>query len=132
MVKKKFNDDLFVYLDWILKKPIKEPLLQNTPSIFITNRWLSMLDLNTANIVNVTFNRWIKNKFFSSDNFIAGKFYKTVLPKTSKRIFYIKKENKEKYSSQEDESCLAKNLELSQREIQMYNQTLDYLKNSFK
>jgi hypothetical protein len=132
MVKKKFNDDLFVYLDWILKKPTKEPLLQSTPSIFITNRWLSMLDLNAANIVNATFNRWIKNKSFSSDNFIAGKFYKTVLPKTSKRIFYIKKENKEKSSSQDDESCLAKNLELSQREIQMYNQTLDYLKNSFK
>lgn len=127
MIKKKYNDDLFVYLNWILKKPNKDIQLLNTPSIFITNRWLSMVDHNIANIVNTTFNRWILCKEFNSDNFLAGKFYKTVLPYNNKKINYIKKGVKEEVKEKEDISILAKNLEMSEREVNLYNNTLDFL-----
>lgn len=127
MVKKKYNDDLFVYLNWILKKPIQEPQLQNTPSIFITNRWLSMVDKEIANVVNHTFNKWLTCKIFSSDNSLAGKFYRVVLPKNTKRISYLKKPSNTKTSDSEDVEALAKNLEMSQKEILLYNQTLDFL-----
>ena len=128
MVKKKYNDDLFVYLNWILKKPVKELQVQNTPSTYITNRWLSMVDASTANIINVTFNRWLINKAFSSDNLMAGKFYRTLMPFNNKRISYIKKPTADSSKDCEDISNLAKNLEMSQKEIEMYNQTLDLLK----
>jgi hypothetical protein len=128
MVKKKYNDDLFVYLNWILKKPIKELCLQNLPSTFIVNRWLSMVNADTANIVNTTFNRWLLCKSFSSNNLLASKFYRIILPTNNKRISYIKKSSSENNKEIEDLSNLAKNLEMSQKEIEMYNQTLDYLK----
>jgi hypothetical protein len=64
MIKKKYNTDLFGYLNWIVKKTKKEPSEQEAVSIFITNRWLSMVDSTYAKIVNVTFNRWLtKNNF---------------------------------------------------------------------
>lgn len=128
MVKKKYNDDLFVYLDWILKKPVKDLHLQSVPSIYITNRWLSMSSKEIAQIVNTTFNRWIKSKVFSSDNLLAGKFYRTVLPQTKKHIKYLKKDSSSKNKECEDISSLSRNLELSQREIELYNKTLDILK----
>lgn len=127
MIKKKYNDDLFVYLNWILKKPIKEPELQNTPSIFITNRWLSMVDKEIANVVNITFNKWLTNKIFSSDNSLAGKFYRIVLPKNSKKYSYIKKAAASKSLELDDVQILARNLEMSQKEILMYMETLDLL-----
>jgi hypothetical protein len=127
MIKKKYNDDLFVYLDWLLKKPIKDLQLQNVPSTFITNRWLSMTNVDITNIVNTTFNRWLLSKNFSSDNSLASKFYRIVIPKFNKRISYIKKPTLENSKDIEDVSYLAKNLEMSQKEIEMYNQTLDYL-----
>jgi hypothetical protein len=127
MVKKKYNDDLFVYLNWILKKPVKVLQLQNIPSTFITNRWLSMVNKDTASIVNATFNRWLTVKSFSSDNLLAGKFYRILIPSSNKRINYFKKGTLESSKNVEDLSQLAKNLEMSQKEIEMYNQTLDYL-----
>jgi hypothetical protein len=127
MVKKKYNDDLFVYLNWILKKPIQEPQLQNTPTTYITNRWLSMVDREIANVVNITFNKWLTCKIFSSDNSLAGKFYRIVLPKNTKRISYLKKTIINKTSEPEDTEALAKNLEMSQKEILMYKETLDFL-----
>ena len=127
MVKKKYNDDLFVYLNWILKKPIQEPQLQNTPTTYITNRWLSMVDSEIANVVNITFNKWLTCKIFSSDNSLAGKFYRIVLPKNTKRISYLKKTIINKTSEPEDTEALAKNLEMSQKEILMYKETLDFL-----
>lgn len=127
MVKKKYNDDLFVYLNWILKKPIQEPQLQNIPSTFITNRWLSMIDKEVANVVNITFNKWLTCKIFSTDNSLAGKFYRIVLSKNTKRISYLKKTTINKPSELEDTEALAKNLEMSQKEILMYKETLDFL-----
>ena len=127
MVKKKYNDDLFVYLNWILKKPIQEPQLQNTPSTFITNRWLSMVDKEIANVVNITFNKWLTCKIFSADNSLAGKFYRIVLSKNTKRISYLKKTTVNKPSELEDTEALAKNLEMSQKEILIYKETLDFL-----
>lgn len=132
MIKKKYNDDLFVYLNWILKKPIKELEVQSTPSIFITNRWLSMTEVGIANIVNNTFNRWVTQKNFNSDPIMAGKFYKILIPKNNKRISYIKKPTTETNKESEDVLLMSQNLEISQREIELYNQTLDIVQSKLK
>lgn len=60
---------------------------------FLVNRWLSMLDGNSAKIINDTVNRY-GHVFNSSEHY---KFLCNVLPKYKKqRINYIKKPSKEK------------------------------------
>jgi chorismate mutase len=122
MTKKVYNNDLFVYLDWILKK--KGSLsIESLPYPFIVNRWLSMADPSIAQIVNATSNRWINVKnSISSDQLQIAKFFKTVLPVFKKRISYIKKVSKEKET--EDFTIVAKNMECSIREVEILEKTL--------
>lgn len=130
MNKKKYNDDLFPYLNWLSKKT-SILSIQQFPTAFITNRWLSMIDSSYAQIVNVTINRWINKTFFSKENEIVGKFYRLVLPKINKKFSYIKRNSKETTDSSEI-SLYAETMELSQREIQLYNNTLEELKQKVK
>lgn len=129
---KKYTDELFVCLDWILKKKSKVHPEITPPSIFIINRWLSMADPLIAQIVNVTVNRWIYKTNISKENTLINKFYKTILPTKNSRISYLKKEKSNNKKNQEldlDEKNYCYNLELSQREINLYNQTLEELEN---
>jgi hypothetical protein len=129
---KKYTDELFVCLDWILKKNPKDLPEITPPSTFIINRWLSMADPLMAQVVNVTANRWIYKTNLSKENTLINKFYRTVLPKKNSRIFYIKKEKSSNKNNQEldlEEKNYCHNLELSLREINLYNQTLEELKN---
>jgi len=127
MIKKKYNTDLFGYLNWIVKKTKKEPSEQEAVSIFITNRWLSMVDSTYAKIVNVTFNRWLTKNNFLHNNLIAGKFFKTVLPFCTKKFNYIKGESKNKETEDSESELIAKASEISLREINLYNHTLEVL-----
>lgn len=130
MVKKAFNNDLFGYLDWILKKRGTEPSEQNVPYSFLVNRWLSMADPVIAQIVNATTNKWISEDGIATDGLMMGKFYKIILPKFTRKINYIKKAIKEK--DHEDSINIAQSMQLSVREIEIYEKTLAEIKKAVK
>ena len=81
------------------------------------NRWVSMYSPNIAEIINHTTNRLFPIFETKKDNY---KFLLAVLPKCNfRRIRYIKKVKRDK----EDDAAvqmIAKNLELSKREINYY------------
>jgi chorismate mutase len=131
MIKNNKDDSLFVYLDWILKKKSKGNGDQTPISPFILNRWLSMADNNIAQMVNATTNRWLltKNQNMSDPNFI-GSFFRTILPKFTKRISYIKKIAKEKTT--EDYLNIANSMQCSTKEIEMYEKTLAEIRHTLK
>lgn len=117
-MKKNTNNNLFDTLNWILKKNPKESndLLESN---FILNRWLSMVSPEMAKIINATGNRWNK----SNTKFSMAKFYKSILPKCSDRIFYIKKKTKEKET--EDHKEMTNSLEISRRELIFFENALE-------
>jgi hypothetical protein len=130
MVKKNTIDGLFPLLDWILKKKGKLPTDLNLPGSFLINRWLSMTDPSIAQIVNATSNRWINKTELAKDNHSIYKFFYLVLPKTIKKISYIKKSGKE-YNN-EDVTDTATSMECSTKEIEFYNKTLAELNGKLK
>lgn len=117
------QNNLFDILDFVLKKTDIDIDLHENNNIFILNRWLSMSDQNIAKIINSTSNRWLLKN--NHTNFL--KFYRSFLPKINKKIKYIKKPLKNKNEEQTDILKLAKNFELSSREIEMYENTIDFL-----
>ena len=122
-MNKKPKDDLFPYLNWLIKKNNIQPL-SSPPSSFIINRWLSMIDKSYAQIVNVTINRWLKNTTLNKEPECVGYFYRTILPKINKKFSYIKKPTKDS-SEQEEITNYASSMEISQKELAAYNQLLE-------
>lgn len=126
MIKKRFKDNLFPYLNWIFKKT-QQPQ-DDPPPVYIVNRWVSMADKDCAKIVNATLNRWINKTQFFRENELIGKFYKSVLPYNNKKINYIKKNSEEQNKEQETElEMLSSSLEISTRELNLYNSILEDL-----
>lgn len=113
------NNTLFDTLNWILKKSKKPETLFE--SNFMLNRWLSMTDKETADIVNSTGNRWIK----TLKDLKIAKFYYTILPKNNKRISYIKKKTKEENDN--SYKIIADNMELSTKDIIFLENALEDL-----
>jgi hypothetical protein len=120
------NNNLFNVLNWILKKQNSD--VEDTPtSFYILNRWISMVDNTSAMLINSSVNRWIlKNNSFSNDFYIV-KFLRKSVPKSFKKINYIKKI---KITDPEKEnenfiSEMSSNLEISQTE---YKNNLNILK----
>jgi len=125
MKKKNNNNNLFDVLNWILKS--KKKLPENTfQSNFILNRWLSMTSPDIAQIINVTGNRWSK---YTKD-FLLAEFYHSVLPKFSKTIQYIKKEQKN--TENENLKLLAENMEISIKDVIFLEKSLEDLNNCSK
>lgn len=124
-MKKIINNNLFDTLNWILKKDKKEPV-SILESNFILNRWLSMVTPEIAQIINITGNRWNKN----TTNFSMAKFYKSILPKNSDQIFYIKRKKEEKEIENIEE--MANSFELSRKELIFFENTLEDLNISSK
>lgn len=82
-----------------------------------------MSNPDICKIINATTNRWlIKNTSID-----VLKFYRVLLPKTNRNINYIKKESKVKETEPKDISMIANNCELSTREIELYEETIDFL-----
>jgi hypothetical protein len=85
---------------------------------YMINRWLSMYSPNMAQIINDTTNRMYsifetKKEYY---NFLVS-----IIPVSRpKRIYYIKKNNKTKTEKDDEVTLIAKNLELSEREINYY------------
>lgn len=115
------DNKIFDVLDFVLKK--SNVNIDNFKNYYIVNRWLSMSDFSVAKIVNATFNRWLLKN--SSINIL--KFYRSFLPTTNKKIKYIKKISKIKNKEDEDFSILSKNLEISIREVELYENTIEFL-----
>jgi len=127
-MKPNYKDNLFPFLNWILKKNSVQPDENDIPSMFITNRWLSMIDPSLAQIVNVTFNRWTYKTLIAKEGLLAGKIYRTLLPRISKKINYIKKTTQtNKVDEVDNIETLANNMEISVRELHIYNSALEHL-----
>ena len=115
------KNDFFKYLNYILKSDKKKP--ENLQfSSYMTNRWLSMASNPIAKIVNSTTNRWN----ISDCDFLTS-FLIKILPKHTKRIEYIKKAPKESEEAMENVEYLSNCLELSRKEIELYQKTLEEL-----
>lgn len=90
-------------------------------SPFLVNRWCSMYSPNMCHIINQTMNRY--HSLFE-DKRLMYKLYLSIVPRVSQRfIRYIKKPKKDPVDEQEDDiPTIARGLELSKREINIYIQ----------
>jgi len=109
-MKKPLTDNLFLNLDWVLKKNKEEPTDKNV-SAFIFNRWISMSYVDNSNILNITTNRWMIKLL----DFPFLNFYKIILSKKKGDIKYIKKQNNQEIPV--DINMISNNMEISKREI---------------
>lgn len=117
--------NLFNYLNNLIftkKQPSRNTVEQASDyQPFLINRWCSMHDKQTANIINTTVNTMFpvfedKTKHYS--------FLHKILPRAKfSKINYIKKVKKEPLPEQIAQ--LARNVELSQREINHYVEQLN-------
>jgi hypothetical protein len=82
-----------------------------------------MSDPSICFIINSITNRWI----LKNQNINLLKFYRIFLPKNIKNIKYIKKNSKNKEKENEDYQKIASNYELSIKEIENYEDMLDFL-----
>jgi hypothetical protein len=119
------DNNLFDFINYVLKNGSNAPIGYKPP-IFLVNRWLSMATPSFAKILNLTTNKWCK----VNSNFDITNFYKIIFPKYTKRISYIKKNVKEKEI--EEDVNMASIMECSQREINIFKETLAELDNSAK
>ena len=89
-----------------------------------------MVDPVIAQIVNQTTNRWIKVSDISSNKTFLSRFYRNVLPKMFKKYSYIKKSQEKKET--DEHLNFARVLEISSREIEMYEKTLAEIQSTIK
>jgi hypothetical protein len=117
------DNNIFDIIDFVLKKKNIDVEKHSIKNFYIINRWLSMSDPSICFIINSITNRWI----LKNQNINLLKFYRTFLPKTVKNIKYIKKNNKNKDKENQDYQKIASNYELSIKEIESYEDMLDFL-----
>jgi hypothetical protein len=115
------SNNLFDVLNWIFKSKNEKPDFSNV-SPYIINRWISMSSNDFCHIVNITTNRWLKK----TQTIPYFEFYRQVLPKSRKKIKYIKK-NKLEETNIENIKNTADNKELSCREILFLEKQLELL-----
>jgi hypothetical protein len=112
-------ETIFDFLNSILfskKKICINDENKNTYVPYLINRWLSFYSKDITNIINQSVNRYTN---LTRDEHYA--FLKNILPKLPfKRLEYVKKKKEEKTKQDEMVDLLAKNLELSKREINQY------------
>lgn len=93
---------------------------------FLFNRWLTMYSKDTVGFVNETLNKYCG--IFDTDKQKTYKLYYNLIPRLKfKRISYIKKVKKDKDKQEEFDQLkiIAKNNNMSVREIKMYTNMLD-------
>ena len=123
--------DIFKVFDYILKKRPILPQEEDYPSPFMLNRWISMSDSSICNIINSTTNRWITQKGICSNNSIQmTNFFRNILPRINKKIFYIKKPKQKEESTENIE--FSNPMEISSRELKIYEDMVAFLKNTSK
>lgn len=112
---------IFDYLDSILTRKQRLDDIdyeENQYSNFMCNRWLSMHSDVVAEIINDTTNKYWSQMTTRAEHY---DFIRNLLPRYHKRkINYIKKTREEKSDVVDHAANIARNLELSVREIQQY------------
>lgn len=116
-------DTIFTYIDSLLfDKAYKSSVNyeENQYNNFMVNRWCSMYSTDVSEIINQTVNRTWSQLATKEDHY---KFLFYLLPKQKrKKIEYIKKVKVIAVKKEDNniDDILAKNKELSIREIQLY------------
>lgn len=119
--------NIFNFINDILFKK-KGDLLDNIDAEseynpYMINRWISMYSPQMSILINNTTNRYYSVFSTKKDNY---KFLVSFLPKSKPyRISYIKKGNKQVDDKTRVTKVLARNLELSEREINYYINSTD-------
>ena len=93
---------------------------------FLFNRWLTMYSKDTVGFVNETLNKYCG--IFDTDKQKTYKMYYNLIPRLKfKRISYIKKVKKDKEKQDETDQLkmIAKNKNMSVRELEIYKNILD-------
>jgi len=121
-------ETIFDFLNSILFSKAKKNLTQENSSVytpFMINRWCSFYSKELSRFINLSVNRF--SNFNKEEHFI---FLRNFLPKLPfKKISYVKKIAVE--NETDNTVCmLAKNLELSRREINHYILCQKYLSTS--
>jgi hypothetical protein len=126
MQRRESDGSLFECLDWILKKTIKDESFLKFPNIYLLNRWLSMSHYSIAQIINATTNRWSRQ--INEEEYVKtiARFYRFLLPRYTNHIKYIKKSLKNSTLTETDN--FKDPMEISQREINLYNKLVEELK----
>jgi hypothetical protein len=93
---------------------------------FLINRWLTMYSKDTVGFTNETLNKYCG--IFDTDKQKTYRLYYNLIPRLKfKRISYIKKKKKDKDQLDETDQLkmIAKNKNMSVRELEMYKNLLD-------
>ncbi len=93
---------------------------------FLFNRWLTMYSKDTVGFVNETLNKYCG--IFDTDKQKTYQMYYNLIPRLKfKRISYIKKVKKDKEKQDETDQLkmIAKNKNMSVRELEIYKNLLD-------
>tara|TARA_R110000764_G_scaffold20248_3_gene52111 strand:- start:4810 stop:5187 length:378 start_codon:yes stop_codon:yes gene_type:complete len=93
---------------------------------FLLNRWLTMYSKQTVSFVNDTLNKYCG--VFDTDKQKTYRLYYNLIPRLKfKRINYIKKVKKDKAAQDDLEQLklIARNKNMSVRELKMYRNLLD-------
>jgi hypothetical protein len=94
-------------------------------SLYMLNRWCSMYSTDIASIINESTNLYGKSFSTRQEQY---EYALSIFPKVkSKKINYIKKKKEEKLEENTDIPIIAKNMEISQREVLEY---IDFLENN--
>ena len=115
---------IFTYIDSIVhsKKYVEDIRHEESQyNTYMCNRWLSMHSDVAAEIVNDSANKYWSQLTQKQDHY---EFLLNLFPKLKwRKLSYIKK-NKEESAAEPDESSarLAKRLEISKREVELYRQ----------
>jgi hypothetical protein len=117
------ENNIFKLIDFTLKKKKIDTSNLQIKNFYLLNRWLSMSDINICFIINSITNRWI----LKTNEIDLLKFYRVFLPKNYKNISYIKKKTQTKELKNTDLNKIANNFELSTREIEIYEEMVDFL-----
>jgi len=124
------EETIFNYIDSVLFTKQKLNKLNEDETQFnfyMLNRWCSMYSTDMAHIINETTNRQKELFTLKQDQY---NYIFNILPKVKKkRINYIKKIKSEEVKEDVNISIIAKNLEISEREVKEY---IDLYNQSFK
>ena len=85
---------------------------------FLLNRWLSFYSKGTPNFVNETFNKY--TGLFEDKQQLYRLYYNLIPRLKYKKITYIKKVKKEQNQEHDDIALMARNNNLSVRELKQY------------
>ena len=124
------EETIFNYIDSVLFTKQKLNKLNEDETqfnLYMLNRWCSMYSPDITQIINETTNRYKEIFSLKQDQY---NYIFNILPKVKKkRIDYIKKVKTEEEKKDDNIPIIAKNLEISEREVKEY---IDLYNQSFK